>query len=224
MLEKSSQTKNVDLGRLKAAITPTVHSAPNSFIEECPAARRPQRTSPLPVRTSMRESHVRNTHWERGFPQTPSLTENTYVNSVDTAELLGIDPALVIEPPRYDIGREPCAPPLPRAQRVRAAPLDRRKVARFYPAALAGVPDADIARAAGVTVSQVRGWRMRLGIKRRPGAARLGRLGGALLSVPDLASAFRAYDQERDAVEARTGVPHEDLDAFFSGSAGRGER
>ena len=146
------------------------------------------------------------------------------MNSIGTiAELLGIDPALFTEPPRFEIGREPCAPPLPRARRGRAAPLDRRKVSPFFAAAQAGVPDGDIARAAGVTISQVRGWRMRLGIKRRPGATRLGRLGGALLSAPDLASALRAYDREPEAVAARPRVSDEELDAFFRGSAGRGQ-
>ncbi len=97
------------------------------------------------------------------------------------AEVLGL--ALDKEPEPYVIGSEPAPPPTPRSPSRRASPLDRRKVAPFYEAAKAGVPDADIARAARVTVSQVAGWRRRLGILRTPGTTLEGRLRGALLTA-----------------------------------------
>lgn len=117
------------------------------------------------------------------------------------ADLLGIH--LDTEPPVYQIGSEPAPAPRPRPPRRRAPALDRRRVVPFYAAAQAGVPDADIARAAGVTRSQVKHWRLRLGIKRRGGTSRVARIHGALLDAPELAALLRAFARE----EARDPTP-----------------
>jgi hypothetical protein len=98
---------------------------------------------------------------------------------------------LTEEPPVYRLGTEPAPPPRARPPRRRASPLDRTKVAPFYAAALAGVPDADVARAAGVSVAQVRGWRLRLGIKRGRGSCSVAKIHGAMLSTPALAELLR---------------------------------
>lgn len=131
------------------------------------------------------------------------------------ADLLSL--VLEHEPPRYDIGSEPAAPPRARSRRCRASPLDRRRVAPFYAAAVAGVPDADIARAAGVTVSQVRGWRLRLDLRRKPGTTTLARIDGALLSTPDLVRALLAYGRVRDPEPPEPKrVSNEELDEYLA--------
>jgi hypothetical protein len=114
------------------------------------------------------------------------------------AELLSI--TLDHEPPPYDVGDEPAPAPRPLARPRRPPPLDRRRLVPYLSAALAGIPDADIARAAGVTVHQARAWRLRLGIRRKPGTTTLARLHGALLSTPELIRCLRDLDdpEERD--------------------------
>jgi hypothetical protein len=102
------------------------------------------------------------------------------------------------EPAPYDIGSEPASPRAPRATRRRAPRLDRRLVTPFLPAVRAGVPDADVAKAAGVTVCQVRGWRLRLGIKRRPGATVVARLQGGLLTAPELVQLLHDHETAGD--------------------------
>lgn len=130
-------------------------------------------------------------------------------------EFLGL--VLDHEPARYDIGTEPAEQPLARPRRRRASPLDRTRVAPFFAAARAGVPDVDIARAARVTVSQVRGWRHRLGIKRKPGTTAVARLHGALLNTPELVRALRAYDRVDDCEPPQLKrVSYEELEAHLA--------
>lgn len=124
-------------------------------------------------------------------------------NSRTVSEFLGL--VLDHEPARYDIGTEPAEEPPARPPCRRASPLDRTKVVPFISAVRSGVPDADVARAAGVTVSQVRGWRLRLGLKRKAGTTAAARIEGALLSTPELASLLRSYDQP-EAAEPPTPV------------------
>lgn len=129
---------------------------------------------------------------------------------ITVAELLGL--FLAAEPPAYDIGTEPAEAPAPRPRRRRAPPLDRRKLVPFLAAAKAGVPDADLARAAGVTVSQVKGWRRRLGLTRKPGTTTMARLHGGLLTAPELARMLRDHDRT-DGTQPPPAVriPYEEL-------------
>lgn len=124
--------------------------------------------------------------------------------------LLGL--TLVQEPARYVIGCEPAEPPAPRPPRCRARPLDRRLVSPFYAAAKAGVSDADLARAANVTVSQVRGWRLRLGLRRKPGTTTMAKIHGAILATPELVRMLRSYEHVDDAdPPPAVRIPYEEL-------------
>ncbi len=116
------------------------------------------------------------------------------------AELLGL--SLEHEPETYVVGSEPAERPPAPPPRRRASPLDRNKIAPFYEAAKAGVPDAYIAKAADVTVSQVAGWRRRLGILRKPGATLEGRLRGTLLVAIEDARRGEGEPRPRETVPA----------------------
>ena len=130
------------------------------------------------------------------------------------ADLLGI--ALITEPAHYEFGCEPADCPAPRPTRPRARCLERKKIAPFYEAVLAGAPDADVARASGLTLSQVRGWRLRLGIKRKPGATAEAKLRGALLTTPELAHALRAMGRvEEGESPAPIRISYEELAPFL---------
>lgn len=129
-------------------------------------------------------------------------------------ELLGI--TLTVEPPRFEFGCEPAECPPRRPPRRRAGCLDRRKLVPFHEAVLAGAPDADVARASGLTVSQVRGWRLRLGIRRKPGATTAARITGALLTAPELAQALRAMGKVAEAEpQAPVRISYEELEPFL---------
>ena len=166
-------------------------------------ARRRVRTPPkhFALRSDRSEAHRSDSSLrmrDLTFHSIGSVTDTGLVDSEHrtVGELLRI--AIDHEPAAYSIGSEPAEAPPPRLTRRRASPLDRTKVAPFLGAAKAGAPDADIARAAGVSVAQVRGWRLRLGIKRRPGATTMAKIHGVLLARPELARMLREHDRSDD--------------------------
>ena len=90
---------------------------------------------------------------------------------------------LTEEPPPYTLGSEPTTRRLPRSYPGRARRVDRRRLTPYFEACCQGVPDADIARVAGLSVSQVRRWRLALGIHRKRGTTLPARIQGALLGI-----------------------------------------
>jgi len=106
---------------------------------------------------------------------------------LSVGELLGVTPEAVAEIPLYDVGREPVSRPRSTSS-TRAARLPPRSLMPFIREAEAGASDADIARAAGCTVAQVRRARLAHGIRRPTGRptthARATALATAVFGVP----------------------------------------
>lgn len=102
-------------------------------------------------------------------------------------ELLGIEPEAVAHVGLYDVGSEPVSRPRSTSS-ARAPRLPPRSLVPFLRDAEAGASDADIARAAGCTVAQVRRARLARGIRRARGRpsteARATALATAVLGAP----------------------------------------
>jgi hypothetical protein len=84
------------------------------------------------------------------------------------AELIGIEPESVVGIRDYTIGTEPTSRSPLRPDR-RSKRLARGHLDAFVRDAEAGASDAEIARAAGCSVAQVRRWRLRKGVHHASG-------------------------------------------------------